>query len=323
MRSFLMLSIVVLSLLQAESYQEARESCSAFNDLKHRQNSAHQKLKIGERYRVMREQNDHYYITIPGVAVPNRWVEKRCFAQKSAVESAKPSVYKADKKPEKRYDGPKHTGIVKPSHLLLALSWQNAFCETHRSRRECRQGRGSNSTDDRFVLHGLWPQPRDNQYCNVPPNLKQYDKSKQWNRLPKLVLSAETRKTLLQVMPGSISNLHRHEWIKHGTCSGNHAEAYFKEAISLTRQFADSKVGTFFAANRGRVVNLKQVRAKVEESFGKGSGNKVELRCDRGMITELWLHLGNRSSDLSTLLKKGKNIRSRCRQGRIDRAGFR
>ena len=323
MQKFLLLIVLALSLLQAESYREAKESCGAYNDLKHRQNSAHQKLKVGERYRILREQNDHYYVTIPGVTVPNRWVEKHCFAKEPAVEPAVINTQVSDKKAEKKYDSAKHTGVVKPTHLLLALSWQNAFCETHRSRRECRQGRKGQSTDNHFVLHGLWPQPRNNEYCNISQNLKQLDKNKQWSRLPKLSLSDETRNTLLTVMPGSASNLHRHEWIKHGTCSGSNPETYFKEAISLTQQFGNSKVGTFFADNLGRVVTLKQVRAKVDESFGRGSGNKVELRCNKGMITEVWLHLGNRSSDLSTLLKKGKNVNSRCRKGRIDRAGFR
>jgi ribonuclease T2 len=124
-------------------------------------------------------------------------------------------------------------------------------------------------------------------------------------------------------MPGVASNLHRHEWIKHGTCSGREAEDYFKEAAELARQVNRSGVGHFFTANQGRRVTLRQIRFKVDESFGKGSGKRVEMLCRQGMITELWFHLRGESEELSELLKDGKKARSRCRKGRIDSAGFR
>lgn len=318
MRFLLLLTLFLYTSLYAVEQRRALQSCEVFNNMKHTKNSGQKRLEEGVSYRVIREQGDQYYVTVPGIPVPNRWVDKSCFdatvipqIQKSEVK--KPAVVKKQIIPI----------VKKPKELLLALSWHNAFCETHRSRRECRQRRDSRYSDHRFVLHGLWPQPRENLYCNVSLEQKQYDKNRQWNRIEKLTLSDGTRKELREVMPGVSSNLHRHEWIKHGTCYGTGPEAYYSEAISLVRQVNHSKLGQFFANNQGKMVTLRQVRFKVDESFGRGSGKRVELRCKNGMITELWFHLGYGDDELSDLLKKGRSVRSRCQRGRIDRAGFR
>jgi len=52
-------------------------------------------------------------------------------------------------------------------------------------------------------------------------------------------------------MPGFASNLHKHEWIKHGTCYGTDANTYYENAIALLHQVNDSKVGTFFSKHMG------------------------------------------------------------------------
>ena len=318
MRFLLLLTLFFYTSLHAVEQRMALQSCEVFNNMKHTKNSGQKRLEEGVSYRVLREQGGQYYVTVPSIPVPNRWVDKSCFdtdaiphIQKSEVR--KPATDKKQMMPT----------IVQPKELLLALSWHNAFCETHRYRRECKRSSSSRYNDNRFVLHGLWPQPRNNLYCNVSHEQKQYDKNHQWNRIEKLALSDETRKELREVMPGVSSNLHRHEWIKHGTCHGTAPEVYFSEAVSLAKQVNNSKLGRFFASNQGKMVTLQQVRFKADESFGRGSGKRVELRCKNGMITELWFHLGYGEDDLSDLLKKGKRVRSRCQRGRIDRAGFR
>ena len=148
------------------------------------------------------------------------------------------------------------------------------------------------------------------------------DKHKQWNRLPELDLNVETRKRLQKVMPGYASNLHKHEWIKHGTCYGTDANRYFEDSIAMVEQVNESKVGDFFKKHIGKHVTLHQVRSVFDRSFGIGSGKRVALRCNKGMITELWLHLGAGSNDLGELLKRGKQTRSHCQGGFIDKAGF-
>jgi len=320
MQISLLLVVLLSALLEAQTYKVAQKSCEVFNDLKHKKNSFNKHLNVGESYRVTREQNDHYYIYIPNITISNRWVEKSCFKQKerSETKSLETSVTK-----EPMIEKPKPNNFSKkPKSLLLALSWQNSFCETHRSRRECYRNSFNLQNDNRFVLHGLWPQPRENIYCNVSYDQKRYDKNHQWNNIAKIDITDKIRKEIQSVMPGIISNLHRHEWIKHGTCYGESAQRYFEDAITMTKSVNNSKLGKFFVQNSGKIVTLQQVRFKADESFGQGSGKRVELRCRQGMITELWFHLGYGDSNLTKAMQAGKKTRSRCQRGRIDRAGF-
>jgi len=209
---------------------------------------------------------------------------------------------------------------------LLALSWHNAFCETHRYKKECKRPvfprSNTQYNEKNFVLHGLWPQPKSNIYCNVDNKLLSLDKHKQWHKLPDLDLEESVQKELTSVMPGLASNLHKHQWVKHGTCYGTDANRYFSDALALVKQVNDSKVGKFFRQNIGKRVTLQQVRTLFNRSFGAGTGTRVELKCKNGLISELWLHLSGESADLATLLTQGKSTRGRCQGGLIDKAGF-
>jgi len=173
-----------------------------------------------------------------------------------------------------------------------------------------------------FVLHGLWPQPRNNQYCNVSKREIGKDKNKQWNRLNDLDLNTTVRKELSNLMPGYSSNLHKHEWVKHGTCYGTDANSYYYNAMALLTQVNESALQKFFQLNIGKQVRLKEIRKVVDKAFGKGTGEHVTMNCKKGLITELWFHIGNDGSDLKTLLLKGDTPKSRCHKGRIDPVGY-
>jgi ribonuclease T2 len=123
-------------------------------------------------------------------------------------------------------------------------------------------------------------------------------------------------------MPGFSSNLHKHEWIKHGTCYGTDADTYFKTAVNLVHQVNSSALGAFFAQNMGKRVTLKEVQRLADKSFGRGASRRVALQCNRGLITEIWFYIGSGSEDLATLLQRGKPAYSRCKGGRIDKAGY-
>ena len=308
MKKLILITLLLLSPLFAQKVKVASDSCELYNNMKHTKNTGKQSLKIGESYKVLDEKKGQYYINISGISIPNRWVDKECFQASTATKTP---ISKT----------PTTTVSNKPKNSLLALSWQNAFCQTHKNKRECQRARGA-YTDTRFSLHGLWPQPRENLYCDVSKKDKEFDKRGGWNKLQKLDLTPATRKELLRIMPASASNLQKHEWIKHGTCSGMSAQKYYAHAIELTKQVNQSKVGQFFTQNIGKTVTLQQVRFKMNESFGKESGKKLELRCRNGLITEIWIHLGNEGESLQTLLKGGKDVNSRCKQGKIDRVGF-
>ena len=303
-----MYKLILIALLSMElfSYNSrvAIDKCELYNDMKHTKNRDNLTLQVGKEYQVIDKKRGQYYIKTEYRVIPNRWVNQSCFGTKKPITK---KVYKR-----------KSTN----QQLLLALSWQNAFCETHYGKRECKSITRGAYTNRNFGLHGLWPQPRSNVYCGVSLDDKRLDKNRKWYKLPKLNLSDTTRKELLSVMPGSASNLQRHEWIKHGTCYGGDADRYYKDAISLVKQFNNSKVGRFFSQNIGKSITLEQVRFKMNESFGKGSGKKLELRCRNGLITEVWLNLGKGGDDLKTLLQNGKETRGKCQKGHVDRVGF-
>ncbi|MFK5976556.1 MAG: hypothetical protein QM493_08620 [Sulfurovum sp.] len=315
MKKTILISTLFISFIWGNNTQIAIDNCPIYNNMKHSKNSGNQSLKIGSSYRVIDEKRGQYYISIKGMAVPNRWVDKSCF------DKNKPKIEKKVKIVEKKEIVKKEIKTTsKSQNMLLALSWQNAFCESRRYVKECKTHR-KRYTDIRFGLHGLWPQPRENIYCGVSRDDKNFDKSSKWNKLQALYLDKSTRKELLEVMPGSASYLHRHEWIKHGTCANMDEDEYYSQAIALTKEFNSAKIGQFFSKNIGKKVTLQQVKFKMNESFGRGAGNKVELRCKKGLITEIWLNLGG-GDNMTSRLKSAKSVRSRCKSGIIDRVGF-
>jgi ribonuclease T2 len=323
-----------------------KKECQLFNNLKHTKNRGDEVLKLDRPYEMIQHHKAQYLVKVEGATPPQRWVDDECLSLRplrgtpiyEAMHNkpVKPVVQKrvnieeelsrADakkaKKPQKHY-AKKSTSS---KQNLLALSWHNAFCETHRYKKECKRGLSSlirsKARDKSFVLHGLWPQPRSNVYCRVNSNEKYLDKNKKWHKLKNLGLSSSTKEALKAVMPGFSSNLHKHEWIKHGTCYGTDADTYFKTAVRLVHQVNSSALGAFFTQNMGKRITLKEVQVLADKSFGRGAGKRVALQCNRGLVTELWFYIGSGSDDLATLLQSGKPTRSRCIGGRIDKAGY-
>ncbi len=314
---------LTLSLVAREEVFATKE-CLAFNNMKHTTNTHHVILDTSRKYTILKHHKGQNLILIKGEQPAQRWVDDECF---SKTEHTQKQVHNNDSvdayiKRETQLS----RSVISQKQNLLVLSWHNAFCETHRYKKECKRtlfpfGEGKYK-EKHFVLHGLWPQPKGTQYCGVSTYEKNLDKHKQWHKLSSLNLSPDLKSRLKKVMPGFSSNLHKHEWVKHGTCYSTDANAYYEDAVNLTEQFNASKVGQFFQKHMGQRVTLQQVRALFDRSFGQGTGKRVEMKCKKGLITELWLHLGSGSNDLATLLKRGKQTRSYCTGGRIDKAGF-
>lgn len=89
---------------------------------------------------------------------------------------------------------------------VLSLSWSPTFCLTHPDNEQC-SGKGYG-----FVLHGLWPQYAKGGWpasCDPQSRLSVQD-------LAKGALIFPTRALL------------KHEWTKHGTCSGLDASRYLE-----------------------------------------------------------------------------------------------
>jgi len=212
---------------------------------------------------------------------------------------------------------------------VLAVNWQPAFCETRPALPECRTQTADRFDASHLALHGLWPQPRENVYCGVDAGHRAADEAGRWDRLPAIGLTAGTRDALERVMPGSRSYLHRHEWLKHGTCYTGSPELYFGDSLRLMAELNDSPVRTLLAGSVGRVITGGAIRARFDEAFGAGAGRRVEIVCRRvgarRLIVELRLNLSGQAGSgagLGGLLAAAPERLPGCGSGIVDRVGI-
>jgi ribonuclease T2 len=257
------------------------------------------------------EEPSHFQIRITAADPRDRWVEVGCG-----------SVVAACDLPDAPRPPPEKSAA---SGYVLAASWQPAFCQIHRAKTECRTQTQARFDSAHFALHGLWPQPRDNVYCGVSREQRSAADAGRWSDLPPLELTDETRADLDVVMPGTQSDLQRHEWIKHGTCYSDTAEEYYVESLQLMNQLNASPVRVLFAARVGERVSADELRAAFDEAFGAGAGDRVQMACSGGVITELRIHLDGAitaTTRFAELIAAADPVGGGCSGGRIDPSGF-
>lgn len=209
--------------------------------------------------------------------------------------------------------------------LILAASWEPAFCETARGKPECAQLSKARFDASHFALHGLWP---TGEYCGVSTNHEQLDRDGRWSALPPVDLDPALRKTLDQVMPGTRSQLERHEWIKHGTCFGSDQSAYYRTSTQLLDALNASKVRDLFAANIGKPLTRDEIRIAFDDAFGTGAGQRIRVSCDddgeRRIISEITIGLWGTPGDapnLGKLIRAARPTDGGCTGGIVDPAG--
>ena len=268
----------------------ARRSCRATQSIS-RARSDGVMVRGGSAYSATglnKPNGDYVQVRIPGVIPEQRWVRLDCGELRS---TASPGTSPPDASPGSGGDA------GSGRKYLLALSWEPAFCETKPDKSECRSATPDRFDADHFVLHGFWPQPEGRAYCGVSARDRATDERHDWNALPEPEVSPATRRQLDVAMPGTASNLQRHEWIKHGTCFGTDAETYFRTALDLLDQVNRSKLREFMAEHIGDTVAVYQLKAEFEKSFGSGAGAALSVRCSedgnsrRQLIGELWISL--------------------------------
>jgi ribonuclease T2 len=284
LKKYLLILILIIEGFSFEGYFEIERDCSAYSSIKKKTDPI--ELEVGKTYKVVaknRENATHYQLE------DRKWVAKECGEL-----------------------------VSKDSEYVLAISWQNAFCQLNQNRKECRSEYDSTI----FTLHGLWP--KDRLYCDISQReIELSKKRKNWCKLPKLELSKETFRDLSEVMPSVESCLQRYEWTKHGSCYSQTEEEYYSESIALINQINRSAVREFFNRNVGKKVSIEEIKAKFGESFGYK--NKIKLNCKGGLITEIQINLKGEieeNSTISELLRDASDKSSRCRSGVIDPVGF-
>ncbi len=148
---------------------------------------------------------------------------------------------------------------------LLSLSWSPAYCATQGGAwndAQCAPGRRF-----AFVLHGLWPQ-YDNgrwpQFCSEEPGLR-------------------NAQSMLDIMP-SLS-LIRHEWQKHGTCTGLGAEAYFALA---RKAFESIRIPARFQAPKEYlVVSPAEVAREFQAANPGVTAESLSVQCSSNSLSEV------------------------------------
>ncbi|MDW6026229.1 ribonuclease [Mesorhizobium sp. BAC0120] len=304
----------------------ADASCPATQSIKSGRNPGNISTAIGQNYDLLAGNKDeptHYLIRVPGADPERRWVKVTCGHVSGQGAANEPGASATPAAPQKRAA----SGTGKPDYIF-ALSWQPAFCETRPEKSECKAEMADGFDASRFTLHGLWPEPNGNFYCGVSADDRAKDSPGHWRDLPPVELDAATRQQLDQVMPGTASQLERHEWIKHGTCSGLSQQAYFSEALTLMRTVNGSAARDLFAQNVGRELTSDQIRDAFDKAFGAGAGKRVRVACvkdpssGRRLISELTLGLTGPlgpDSSLASLIMASSPTGAGCPKGFVDR----
>jgi ribonuclease T2 len=296
-----------------------QQACEALESIRRGANPGNIRLTPQQTYPVVGKNRDdpsHYLLSIEDAEPPNRWVSVQCGRLLGSSIPVNP------------------VNPVNPvrQDYLLALSWQPSFCETKPNKSECESQTAQRFDATNLALHGLWPQPKNNIYCNVSRDLERLDRDNRWSELPPIDLSEETSNELAVKMPGFASGLHLHEWYKHGTCYSNSPEEYYQESIALLDQVNGSSVRDLFVENIGNSLSSSEIREQFDEAFSEGAGSKVQVQCKRdideeedNMVVELQINLkGDIQLDtpIATLLEAGKTVPSGCSFGEVDPAGF-
>jgi ribonuclease T2 len=173
------------------------------------------------------------------------------------------SVVVLDRKPR-----PTETAATSTSSLLV-LTWAPSLCKVEPSNSGCRSGHVG-ALGQSFVLHGLWPQPSTEQYCEVPKGTPDRDR--------KPVSLPPDLQANLKAMMSDSAIMTTHEWYAHGTCSGVTPPEYFGVAAILADQ-AGRLLDPVFKQAAGQQISARSVRQIVDAQLGDSLGKRVGLSC--------------------------------------------
>ena len=177
---------------------------------------------------------------------------------------------------------------------VLALSWSPGFCELEgerKGRAQCDPDR-----DLGFTVHGLWPQFERGYPSECGPS----------GRFPPRAALEETR----GVFPDE--GLARHQWRRHGTCSGKSPAEYFRDVrtardgVRIPERFASMPRDVIVAP-------IEIERAFVDANPGLRP-DMMAVVCRRGVLQEVRICL---ERDLRNFRRCAEVDRSGCGVGEI------
>ena len=158
----------------------------------------------------------------------------------------------------------------------LVLTWGPSLCAAEPTNTGCASGHVQ-TQGSTWLLHGLWPQPAENQYCGVPKEIARRASDLKGSHMPSVDLSDNVR-TTLQASMSDAPSLAPHEWYAHGTCSGVSPDVFFSDAAALADQAREVLDPMFTEAEGGRIA-LSAVRDAFDAEYGAGAGERLRLSC--------------------------------------------
>ncbi|MFY8115644.1 MAG: ribonuclease T2 family protein [Rhabdaerophilum sp.] len=154
---------------------------------------------------------------------------------------------------------------------VLSLSWSATFCDLTGERRgnpQCEPGRNPG-----FVVHGLWPQSERGYPAFCTPD----------GRNP----SRNAMDIGERVLP--TSGLARHQWRKHGTCSGESPAGYFTATeTARNRVRVPKELEAPEAPRRWSVPEIERAFALANPGLRP---DMMAVTCKKGMLEEVRLCL--------------------------------
>lgn len=171
-------------------------------------------------------------------------------------------------------------------YYVLALSWSPQHCTTPAGRSDRTQCAGPRSFG--FIVHGLWPQyergwPQD---CGGPP-------------LKRAILQEA-----MDMMPSE--RLVRHQWTKHGTCSGLSPDEYFATTRKAFESFqTPAGYGTPTTAINVSPAKYKQAFLSANPALDTRA---VAVLCSGRFLQELRICLDKNLKPRAC----GSGVRDRC-----------
>jgi ribonuclease T2 len=151
---------------------------------------------------------------------------------------------------------------------VLSLSWSPSYCASlgdRANRQQCDERQ-----DYGFVVHGLWPQFERGYPSDCPTD---------WP----LNVPRDLSDSMLDIMPAT--GLVRHQWRKHGTCTGLSQEAYFAVTrMALQRVTIPTALQTLPEYSRSDPDNVEE--AFIEANPGLPAAS-IAVTCDRRFLREV------------------------------------
>lgn len=185
-------------------------------------------------------------------------------------------------------------------NYLFVMSWSPTYCalkDPHNRQAQCAKEAHKKY---RFIVHGLWPQIKENSsYEERLAYCKKVDRK----------LDADIVEKYFHIMPSSI--LMRHQWVKHASCGEFTQEQYFEKIGELYNRFNGQELFSKLSSTESFPL-LTVVDSIVEQIPGLKRSNIV-IRCQKNLLKEVRICL---NSDYSLRDCEREEVRAgRCRAG--------